>query len=173
MGVQEDKIQKLLDTYTKKKNWNAKGWVKIVKDNLSKEQYKKLLAQKPPPFKHFHRSWTKKRIMDIPMWKGDTWDQVIEFCKLTKIKPKEVMNWAAGRKINKTNWKTIQISMLFYSSPSKLSVRGKAINLSKKIIEIDSSMKQGPSEEDKHWHQRLYLRVHNALGRVDAEDFID
>ena len=167
MGVQEDKIQKLLDTYTKKKNWNAKGWVKIVKDNLTKEQYKKLLAQKPPPFKHFHRSWTKKRIMDIPMWKGDTWKQVIEFCELTKIKPKEVMNWAAGRKINKTDEKTIDIAMLFYSSPSKLSVRGKAISLSKKIIEIDSSMKQRNNEDDKVWHERIYQRVFKARQRVD------
>ena len=167
MGAQEDKIQKLLDVYTKKKNWKVKGWLKIVKDNLTKEQYKKLLAQKPPPFKHFHRSWTKKRIMDIPMWKGDTWKQVIEFCELTKIKPKEVMNWAAGRKINKTDEKTIKIAMLVNSSNSKLGPRAKAIHLRNEIIKIDSSLKQRGNEDAKVWHERIYQRVFKARQRFD------
>ena len=167
MGSQEDKIQKLLNAYTEKKNWSAKGWVKIVKDNLSKEQYKKLLAQKPPPFKHFHRSWTKKRIMDIPMWKGDTWEQVIDFCKLTNIKPKEVMNWIAGRKIDHTKYTTMKIAELASRTPIKKSPRATYINLSKDLIKLDPKLKQRPNETYAKWRRRLYLRVHNALSRSD------
>ena len=165
MGSQEDKIQKLLNAYTEKKNWSAKGWVKIVKDNLSKEQYKKLLAQKPPPFKRFHKTWTKKRITDI--WKGDTWEQLIDYCTLTGIKPKQIMNSVAGRKIDHTKYTTMKIVELASRTPIKKSPRATYINLRHQLIKIDPKLKQRPNETYAKWHRRLYLRVHNALSRTD------
>ena len=165
MGEQEDKIQKLLNTYTKKKNWNVKGWVKIVKDNVSKEEFHNLIFNVNPP-KHFHKTWTKKGIIDI--WKGDTWESVIDFCNFFSIKPKEVMGYAVNRRINKTDLKTIEIARLVNSSKSKLKPRAKAISLSKKLNEIDSSLeKRGDSESNRQHQERIYQRALKALKRFN------
>jgi hypothetical protein len=168
MGSQEDKIQKALDQYTKKKNWSSKGWLKILKDNVGKDEWKRLqkeVAKPSPPFKHFHKEWSKSNILKV--WKGNTWESVIDFCKLTNIKPKQVMNYVAGLKVNKTDKKTIQIAGLVNNTKSKLPLRSKAINLSKKLIEIDSKLKQGDKETPKHWQERIYRKVYKSLKRFD------
>mgnify|MGYP003151990336 CR=1 FL=1 len=169
MGSQTDKIQKLLNQYTKKKNWSSKGWLKILKDNLGKDEWKRLkkeATKSPPPFNHFHKSWSKKNVLDI--WKGDTWESVIRFCDSVDIKPKEVMKHVAGRKINKTNYKTIQIAELMYSRAStKISPRSLAIHLKKELIKIDKSLANRGDEKEKHWHERIYQRAFKALQRYD------
>ena len=164
MGIQEDKIQKLLDAYTKKKNSTAKGWLKIVKDNLSKEQYKKLLTQKPPPFKRFPKSWSKNNVLSI--WKGGTWDQVIDFCNLTNIKPKQIMNYAAGIKIDHTNWKTMRIAVLCnekLAAESKKknprTTRSVIIGLSSQLSDIDDNLEL--ASDDK-----IYKTCWNAMKRT-------
>ena len=164
MGEQKDKILEQLS----KRKWLApkEDYKTLLKYFGGKAKMKKLLAaSRNIPFTRFHKSWSKNNVLSI--WKGETWEQLIDFCELAKIKPKEIMNWAAGRKINKTKFTTMQIAMLVSSSNSKLSLRGKAIHLRNKLIEIDKNLERRPNEEDKHWHQRLYLRVHNALGRTD------
>ena len=81
------------------------------------------------------------------------------------------MNWAANRKINKTDEKTIKIALKIMTYKSKLSLRGKAINKAEEIIAIDASMKRRSygkeKDEVKHWHDRLYLKVYNALERYN------
>jgi hypothetical protein len=164
MGIHEDKIQKLLNAYTKKKNWTAKGWLKIVKDNLSKEQYKKLLAQKPPPFKRFHNSWSKNNVLSI--WKGDTWEQVIDFCKMVNIKPKQIMNYAAGIKIDHTNWKTIKIAALCKEKLEEENKKKKPrtprsviLGLSSQLSDIDGNLEL--ASDDK-----IYKTCWNAMKRT-------
>ena len=131
-----------------------------------KAKMKKLLAASHNiPFTRFHKSWSKNNILSH--WRGDTWDQVIDFCSLVGIPPKKVMNYVAGLKINKTDLKTIQIADLINSSTSKLSLRGKAINLSKKLIEIDIKLKQGDKESLKHWQDRIYRKVYKSLKRYN------
>ena len=66
-----------------------------------------------------------------------------------------------------SDWKTIQIAKLVSSSPSKLSLRGKAIHLRNEIAEIDEKFKQGKNEEDKLWYERIYQRVDKALRRYN------
>ena len=145
-----------------KKDWEA------LKKYIGKAKMKKLLATpSKAKFTRFHKSWSKNNVLSI--WKGATWDQVLDFCYVMDIGPKEVMNWLAGRKINKTDWKTIQIANLIRSSNSKLSLRSKAISLSNKLITIDGSLKQRPEEEVKHWQERIYQRVFKALQRGSIE----
>ena len=49
----------------------------------------------------------------IKLWKGDNWDQVKDFCTLTGIKPKEVLAWAASRRLDKTDKKTVLIKAAY------------------------------------------------------------
>ena len=144
-----------------KKDWEA------LEKYIGKAKMKKLLAaRRNIPFTRFHKSWSKNNVLSI--WKGDTWDQVIDYCTLTGIKPKRIMNWIAGQKINHTDWKTIAIARLINSSKSKLSLRGKAINLTKQLIKIDKSLaRRGESEIEKHWQERIYQRVFKALQRFN------
>ena len=174
MGSQTDKIQKALDIYSKSvKVIDPKKYMAIIYKHLDAEgrrEFTKIATRKylkvATSFKHFNKSWSKKNVLDI--WKGDTWESVIDFCKLTNIKPKEVMNYVAGRKINKTDWKTIQIAKLVHATKSNLPLRSKAINLSKKLIAIDKTLaKRGERETQKHWQERIYQRVFKALQRYN------
>jgi pimeloyl-CoA synthetase len=91
---------------------------------------------------------------------------------MVNIKPKEIMNWIAGRKIDHTNWKTIQIANLDwqYKTKSKQSLREKAWHLRKQISAIDKKLEQRYGEDHRAWLQRLYLRFHNAINRTDYLD---
>jgi hypothetical protein len=115
----------------------------------------------------WHRTWTKQNLAAAwSMGKNlNDWDDIIDWCKLHDITPREVFNWVAGKSINKTDEKTIKIVWLYNKSKSKLSPRGKAISLSKQLIEIDKSLAQRSNEEDKHWQERIYQRVFKALQR--------
>ena len=115
----------------------------------------------------WHRTWTKQNLAAAwSMGKNlNDWDDIIDWCKLHDITPREVFNWVAGKNINKTDAKTIAIALCYNKSKSKLSPRGKAISLSKQLIEIDKSLAQRSGEENKDWQQRIYKRVHNALKR--------
>lgn len=164
MGAQEDKIQKLLDVYTKKKNWKVKGWLKIVKDNLTKEQYKKLLAQKPPPFKRFHKSWSKNNVLSI--WKGDTWEQVIDFCNLANIKPKRVMNWLAGMRIDHTHWKTMEIAKLCREKLTEESKRKKPRTTRSVILGLSSQLSDIDGKLENASDDKIYKTCWNAIKRT-------
>ena len=125
-----------------------------------------MYKKKRPPFKHFHTTWTKKNIID--MWKGDSWAQVLDFCKVADVTPKQVMNYVAGLKVNKTDQKTILIAKLMRNRfTTKLSPRSLAIHLKKELIKIDKSLANRGDESDKHWHERIYQRVFKALQRYD------
>jgi len=170
MGSQEDTILKKLS----KRKWLApkEDYKTLLKYFGGKAKMKKLLAaSRNIPFTRFHRSWSKNNVLSF--WKGDTWEQVIDYCTLTGIKPKRIMNWIAGQKINKTDEKTIKIVLLVRSTPSKLSLRSKAIHLKNEIIKIDNKLKKGNNEEDRDWHERIYKRVHNALNRIDFDTDIE
>jgi len=41
----------------------------------------------------------------MKLWKGNNWEQVKDFCTLAKIKPKEMLAWAASRRLDKTDKK--------------------------------------------------------------------
>ena len=144
-----------------KKDWKA------LEKFIGKAKMKKLLASpSKDKFKHFHKSWSKSNVLSI--WKGETWEQLIDFCSFAGVKPKQIMNWVAGQRINKTNWKTIKIAKLFLATKSNLKPRSKAINLSKKLVEIDKTLaKRGEKETQKHWQERIYQRVFKALQRYN------
>ena len=117
----------------------------------------------------WHPSWSRKRLAEAwSMGKSPhKWDDVIEWCNLNDIYPMEVFNWVAGRKINKTDEKTMKIAELVSSRNSKLPLRAKAIHLRNEIIKIDKNLKRRNDEDDNQWYERIYKRVHNALSRVD------
>ena len=143
-----------------------KDW-KALEKLIGKAKIKKLLASPTKDkFKHFHKSWSKSNVLSI--WKGETWAQVLDFCKVADITPKQVMNYVAGLKVNKTDQKTILIAKLMHTRfTTKLTTRSLAINLKKELIKIDKSLANRGDESDKHWHERIYQRVFKALQRYD------
>ena len=144
-----------------KKDWEA------LQKYIGKAKMKKLLASpSKDKFKHFHKSWSKSNVLSI--WKGDSWMQVLDFCKLADITPKQVMNYVAGLKVNKTDQKTILIAKLMHTRFNpKLTTRSLAIHLKKELIKIDSSLANRGDEKEKHWHERIYQRAFKALQRYD------
>ena len=142
-----------------------KLWTDLEK-YIGKAKFKKLLGGKlkEPPFKHFHKSWTKNNVLSV--WKGETWDQVIMFCNIANIKPKEIMNWVAGRKINHTDWKTMRIAALCNEKLKAESKKKKPrkprsviLGLSSQLSDIDDNLEL--ASDDK-----IYKTCWNAMKRT-------
>ena len=105
--------------------------------------------------------WSKEEI--IKLWKGDNWDQVKDFCTLTGIKPKEVLAWAASRRLDKTDKTTVLIKAAYSRINSKLKMRAKVLNKKKIFIKIDPNLKQRNNEQDRKHDERIYQRVFKAV----------
>ena len=165
MGEQKDKILEQLS----KRKWLApkEDYKTLLKYFGGKAKMKKTLAnwkKNKPPFKHFHKSWSKQRVLDV--WKGDTWEQIIDFCELAKIKPKEIMNWAAGKKIDHTHWKTMGIAKLCREKLEEESKKKKPrkprsviLGLSSQLSDIDDNLET--ASDDK-----IYKTCWNAMKRT-------
>jgi len=143
---------------------SKKDWADLEK-YIGKAKLKKLLDGKiKTDFKHFHKSWSKSNVLSI--WKGDTWDSVIDFCNVANIKPKEIMNWVAGRKINHTNWKTMRIAALCNEKLKAESKKKKPrkprsviLGLSSQLSDIDDNLEL--ASDDK-----IYKTCWNAMKRT-------
>jgi len=143
---------------------SKKDWADLEK-YIGKAKLKKLLDGKiKTDFKHFHKSWSKSNVLSI--WKGDTWDSVIDFCNVANIKPKEVMGWLAGRKIDHTNWKTMRIAALCKEKLEEESKkktprkpRSVILGLSSQLSDIDDNLET--ASDDK-----IYKTCWNALKRT-------
>jgi|TARA_R110000803_G_C11905797_1_gene312625 hypothetical protein len=106
--------------------------------------------------------WSKDSILDLFSTKGKVeWQHLKGFCELVDIKPKEILVWAAGRKLNRTTDTTIKLARAYkqLKTKSKLSPRAKILNNKKKFIKIDSKLKNKTD-------QQIYLAVFNALQRT-------
>ena len=149
-----------------KKNW------KELEDYFGKEGFKKFLKgievgkmySAKKPFKRFHKSWSKNNVLSI--WKGDTWEQVIDFCNLANIKPKRVMNWIAGIRIDHTHWKTMEIAKLCREKLVEESKKKKPrkprsviLGLASQLSDIDENLEL--ASDDK-----IYKTCWNAMKRT-------
>ena len=55
--------------------------------------------------------WSKDSILDLFSAKGKVeWQHLKGFCELVDIKPKEILVWAAGRKLDRTTDITIKLA---------------------------------------------------------------
>ena len=105
--------------------------------------------------------WSKEEI--IKLWKGDNWDQVKDFCTLTGIKPKEVLAWAASRRLDKTDKKTVLIKAAYSRLKSKLKTRSKILKNKKIFIKIDPNLILRNNEGNRKHDERIYQRVFKAV----------
>tara|TARA_R100000544_G_scaffold36594_2_gene25214 strand:+ start:554 stop:1045 length:492 start_codon:yes stop_codon:yes gene_type:complete len=104
--------------------------------------------------------WSKDSILDLFSTKGKVeWQHLKGFCELVKITPKEILVWAAGRKLNRTTDKTIKLAKAYNKIKSKHKPRARILNNKRIFIKIDSKLKNKTD-------QQIYLAVFNALQRT-------
>ena len=86
--------------------------------------------------------WSKDSILDLFSTKGKVeWQHLKGFCELVDIKPKEILVWAAGRKLDRTTITTIKLARAYNKIKSKLKPRARVLNNKKIFIKIDSKLK--------------------------------
>ena len=143
---------------------SKKDWADLEK-YIGKAKLKKLLDGKiKTDFKHFHKSWSKSNVLSI--WKGDTWDSVIDFCNVANIKPKEIMNWVAGRKINHTNWKTMRIAALCNEKLKAESKKKKPRKPRSVILGLGSQLSDIDDNLELASDDKIYKTCWNAMKRT-------
>ena len=104
--------------------------------------------------------WSKDSILDLFSTKGKVeWQHLKGFCELVDIKPKEILVWAAGRKLDRTTITTIKLARAYNKIKSKLKPRARALNNKKIFIKIDSKLKNKTDEQ-------IYQAVFKALQRT-------
>ena len=104
--------------------------------------------------------WSKDSILDLFSTKGKVeWQHLKGFCELVDIKPKEILVWAAGRKLNRTTITTIKLARAYNKIKSKLKPRARVLNNKKIFIKIDSKLKNKTDEQ-------IYQAVFKALQRT-------
>ena len=84
----------------------------------------------------WHPSWTKERIADT--FKPNSWEDVIDFCKIHDVKPKHVFNWVAEKNINKTQISTMKIGCLLHDKLQLNKKKKKALRLSPRAVILNS-----------------------------------
>jgi len=104
--------------------------------------------------------WSKDSILDLFSTKGKVeWQHLKGFCELVDIKPKEILVWAAGRKLDRTTITTIKLARAYNKIKSKLKPRARVLNNKKIFIKIDSKLKNKTDEQ-------IYQAVFKALKRT-------
>jgi|TARA_R110000803_G_scaffold138818_2_gene205570 hypothetical protein len=104
--------------------------------------------------------WSKDSILDLFSTKGKVeWQHLKGFCELVDIKPKEILVWAAGRKLDRTTITTIKLARAYNKIKSKLKPRARVLNNKKIFIKIDSKLKNKTDEQ-------IYQAVFKALQRT-------
>jgi hypothetical protein len=104
--------------------------------------------------------WSKGSILDLFSTKGKVeWQHLKGFCELVDIKPKEILVWAAGRKLDRTTITTIKLARAYNKIKSKLKPRARVLNNKKIFIKIDSKLKNKTDEQ-------IYQAVFKALQRT-------
>lgn len=104
--------------------------------------------------------WSKDSILDLFSTKGKVeWQHLKGFCELVDIKPKEILVWAAGRKLDRTTITTIKLARAYNKIKSKLKPRARVLNNKEIFIKIDSKLKNKTDEQ-------IYQAVFKALQRT-------
>ena len=104
--------------------------------------------------------WSKDSILDLFSTKGKVeWQHLKGFCELVDIKPKEILVWAAGRKLDRTTITTIKLARAYNKIKSKLKPRARVLNNKKIFIKIDSKLKNKTDNQ-------IYIAVWKALNKT-------
>jgi len=106
--------------------------------------------------------WSKDSILDLFSTKGKVeWQHLKGFCELVDIKPKEILVWAAGRKLDRTTITSIKLARAYNKIKSKLKPRARVLNNKKIFIKIDSKLK---NKTDEQIYQAVYKASKKTTG---------